>query len=109
MSKLTVWCWWDRFLVEGVDGLLCDIPGRTGRKPESDEKAGEAIELAMSLPPEHAGHCTLRALPKRLGIAVSTVFGILKRNGLKPHRVKTLKVSYDQKQRNGGTKVFHSC
>ena len=95
MSKPTVWRWWDRFLVEGVDGLLCDIPRRRGRKPISEDKVNELIGLAMSPPPEHAGHWTLRALAKKLGIAVSTVFGILNRNGLKPHRVKTFKVSRD--------------
>ena len=97
MSKPTVWRWWDRFLVEGVDGLLYDIPRRRGRKPisEEEEKVSELIELAMSPPPEHASHWTLRALAKKLGIAVSTVFGILKNNGLKPHRVKTFKVSRD--------------
>ncbi len=95
MSKPTVWRWWDRFLVEGVDGLLYDIPRRRGRKPISEDKVSELIELAMSPPPEHASHWTLRALAKKLGIAVSTVFGVLKRNGLEPHRVKTFKVSRD--------------
>ncbi len=95
MSKPTVWRWWDRFLEEGVDGLLRDIPRRRGRKPISQEKVGELIELAMSPPPEHRSHWTLRALAKELGIAVSTVFSILKRNGLKPHRIKTFKVSRD--------------
>ena len=95
MSKPTVWRWWDRFLVEGVDGLLRDIPGRRGRKPISEEKARKLIELAMSPPPEHRSHWTLRALARKLGIAVSTVFLILKRHGLKPHRVKSFKVSRD--------------
>ena len=95
MSKPTVWRWWDRVLVEGVDGLLYDIPRRRGRKPISEDKVSELIELAMSPPPAHASHWTLRALAKTLGIAVSTVFNILKRNGLKPHRVKTFKVSRD--------------
>ena len=45
----------------------------------------------------HASHLKLRALAKKLGIAVSTVFGILNCNGLKPHRVKTFKVSRDPK------------
>ncbi len=36
-----------------------------------------------------------RPLAARTGLAVSTVFGILERNGLKPHRVKTFKVSRD--------------
>ncbi len=95
MSKPTVWRWWDRFLVEGVDGLLYDIPRRRGRKPISEDKVSELIELAMSPPPEHSSHWTLRVLAKKLGIAVSTVFGVLKHNGLKPHRVKTFKVSRD--------------
>ena len=95
VSKPTVWRWWDRFLLEGVDGLLYDIPGRAGRKPVSQEKVRQVIELAMSPPLEHSSHWTLRALAKRLGIAVSTVFGILKCNGLEPHRVRTFKVSRD--------------
>ena len=95
MSKPTVWRWWDRFLAEGVDGLLYDIPRRRGRKPIAEDKVSELIELAMPPPPEHASHWTLRALAKKLGIAVSTVFGIPKHNGLKPHRVKTFKVSRD--------------
>ena len=95
MSKPTVWRWWDRFLGEGVDGLLYDIPRRRGRKPISEEKVSELIALAMSPPPEHAGHWTLRALATKVGTAVSTVFGILKSHGLKPHRVRTFKVSRD--------------
>ena len=97
LSKPTVWRWWDRFFEEGVDGLLYDIPHRRGRTPISQEKVTELIELAMSPPPAHSSHWTLRALAKQLGIAVSTVFSILKRNGLQPHRVKTFKVSRDPK------------
>ena len=95
MSKTTVWRWWDRFLVEGVDGLLHDIPRRRGRKPISGDKISELIALAMSPPPEHASNWTLRALAKKLGTAVSTVSGILKHNRLKPHRVRTFRVSRD--------------
>ena len=102
MSKPTVWRWWDRFLVEGVDGLLYDIPRRRGRKPISEEKVSELIALAMSPPPEHAGHWTLRALATKVGIAVSTVFGILKSHGLKPHRVKTFK----DYRHEGGSKRY---
>ena len=66
MSKPTVWRWWDRFLAEVVDGLLRHIPVRTGRKPDSEERAGEANERAMP-PPVHRSHWTLRALAKRQG------------------------------------------
>ena len=95
MSKPTVWRWWDSFLKQGVDGLLYDNPRKRGRKPVSEEKVSELIALAMPPPPEHAGHWTLRALATKVGTAVSTVFGILKSHGLKPHRVRTFKVSRD--------------
>ena len=80
---------------EGVRPPLSPLPRRRSRKPISEENVRELIELAMSPPPEHGRHWTLRALAKQLGIAVSTVFSILKRDGLKPHRVKTFKVSRD--------------
>ena len=69
MSKPMVRRWWDRFLKEGVDGLLYDIPRRRGRKPISEEKVSELIELAMSPPPKHASHWTPRALAKKVGTA----------------------------------------
>ncbi len=76
-----MWRWWDRFLKEGVDGLLDDVRRGGGRKPLSEDKVRELIDLAMSPPPKHARYWTLRALAKELGIAVSTVFGVLKCNG----------------------------
>ncbi len=95
MSRPTVWRWRDRFLEEGVDGLLHDATRPPGKKPIPEEKVKAAIALAMSPPPERARHWTVRAPAKRLGMAVSTMDGILKDNGLRPHQVKTFKVSRD--------------
>ncbi len=95
MSKPTVWRWWDRFLAEGVDGLLRDATRPPGKKPIPEDRVKAAIALAMSPPPEHARHWTVRALARRLGMAVSTMHGILRDNGLRPHQVKTFKVSRD--------------
>ena len=95
MSKPTVWRWWDRFLAGGVDGLLRDATRPPGKKPVPEEKVKAVIALAMSPPPEHVRHWTVRALARKLGMAVSTVHGILKANGLRPHQVKTFKVSRD--------------
>ncbi len=86
MSRPTVWRWRERFLEEGVDGLLHDATRPPGEKPIPEEK---------SPPPERARHWTVRAPAKRLGMAVSTMDGILKDNGLRPHQVKTFKVSRD--------------
>ena len=97
VSKPTVWRRRDRFPGQGAGGLLRDLPHRRGRRPISGDKVSELIGLAMSPPPEHSGHWTLRALAGRIGTAVPAVFKILERNGLKPHRVKTFKVSRDPK------------
>ena len=95
MSKPTVWRWWDRYLKEGVDGILYDKPHRRGLAPVPEETVAELITLAMSPPPEPMSQWTLRALAERLGLAISTVYAIMERNGLKPHKVKILKVSRD--------------
>ena len=44
MSKPTVWRWWDRFLAEGVDGLLRDAARPPGKRPIPEEKAKAAID-----------------------------------------------------------------
>ena len=49
----------------------------------------------MSRPPAHASHWTLWGVAKKPGIAVLTMFRILKHNGQKPHRNKTFKDSRD--------------
>ena len=95
MSKPTVWRWWDRFLAAGVDGLLRDATRPPGKKPVPEDKVKALIALAMSPPPEHARHWTVRALARKLGMVYSTVHNILKENGLRPHQVKTFKVSRD--------------
>ncbi len=96
MSKPTVWRWWDRFLAEGVDGLLRDATRPPGRKPVSEDRVKAVVALAMSPPPEHARHWTLKALAEEMGdMVISTVRNILLRHGLRPHQVKTFKVSRD--------------
>ena len=95
MSKQAVWRWWDRFLAEGVDGLLRDATRPPGKKPIGEDRVKAAIDLAMSPPPAHARHWTVRALADKTGVAVGTMHRILKGHGLRPHQVKTFKVSRD--------------
>ncbi len=52
----------------------------------------------MSPPPPHAGHRTLKALAEAMGdTGLSTVRDILRRHGLRPHQVKTFRVSRDRR------------
>ena len=62
MSKPTVWRWWDRFLAEGVDGLLRDATRPPGRKPVPEDRVKAVVALAMSPPrasrkPFGSQHC----------------------------------------------------
>ncbi len=94
-SKPCVWRWWDRFLAERVDGLLYDATRPPGRKRTAESGERELVELAMSSPP-HASHRPLRELAGRIGgMAHGTVRNILRAKGLRPHRVKTFRVSRD--------------
>ena len=96
--KVTVWRWWDRFLKEGVEGLLHDASRPPGKPPIPKDRVKALIDLAMSTPPKHASHWTIRALTKRMGtMSRTTVQRILSRYRIKTHQVKTFKVSRDPK------------
>ena len=96
MSKPTVWRWRDRFLAEGVDGLLRDATRPPGKKPIEEDRVKAAYRprdvAAAGARPALDG---ARRWPKRIGgMAVGTMFtAFLEGHGLKPHQVKTFKVS----------------
>ena len=52
------------FLAEGVDGLLRDATRPPGKKPIAEDRVKAPVDLAMSPPPEHARHWTVRALAR---------------------------------------------
>jgi transposase len=84
-----------RFRDEGVVGLA-DRPktGRTDNKvpPATVERV---IQLAMSPPPAGRSRWTTRLLGKALDLSSSCVSKLLRKHGLKPHLVRTYKVSRD--------------
>ncbi len=92
----TVWRWWDRCPAGGVDGLLRDATRPPGRKPVPAATVQAVIDLAMSPPPPNRSHWTLKALAAAAGgLTATTVRRILRRHGLRPHQVRTFKVSND--------------
>jgi len=96
-SKPTVWRWQQRFMEEGVDGLLRDKtrpPGKTPLPPAVIEKV---VELTQQEPPGETTHWTVRAMAKEVGISMRSVQRIWVAHGLKPHLVKTFKLSNDPK------------
>lgn len=94
-AKTTVWRWQERYMAEGVDGLLRDKTRPPGKAPVPDERTAKVVEMTLKPPPHEATHWTARAMARVTGLAVSTVQGIWKSHGLAPHRWRSFKLSND--------------
>jgi transposase len=94
-SKPCVWRWQERYIEEGVDGLLRDKT-RPSRVPplSEDVKLAVLTKTASETPPD-ATHWSRASMAKAVGISPSSVGRIWRAAGLKPHRVDTFKVSND--------------
>jgi transposase len=84
-----------RFIDGGVEGLA-ERP-KTGRKDHAvpAQTIERIVELAMSPPPPGRSRWTTRLLAKQVGLTSGCVSDVLRNNGLKPHLVRTYKVSRD--------------
>jgi transposase len=84
-----------RFRAEGVKGLA-ERP-KAGRKDHAvpAPTVERIVQLAMSPPPAGRSRWTTRLLAKEVDITSGCVSDVLRRNGLKPHLVRTYKVSRD--------------
>ncbi len=94
-SKTCVWRWQERFMHEGVDGLLRDKTRPPGKAPVAAERVAEIVRLTQEAPPHEATHWTARSMARTVGLAVSTVQETWKAHGLAPHRWRTFKLSND--------------
>jgi hypothetical protein len=72
-DKTCVWRWQERFMVEGVDGLLRDKTRRSGKPPLATTVIERVAALTGSGPPGEATHWTAAAMAKSVGISVSSV------------------------------------
>jgi len=84
-----------RFLDAGVAGLA--TRPKAGRKDHAVPATTSArvVELAMSPPPAGRSRWTTRLLAKAVGLTSGCVSDLLRRHDLKPHYVRTYKVSRD--------------
>jgi transposase len=95
VDKSSVWRWQERFMREGVDGLLRDKT-RPSRIPPLAAKVTDCgIALTQKDPPGETTHWTCAAMAKAAGISVSSVQRIWRAHGLQPHRVRRFKLSTD--------------
>jgi transposase len=95
MGYNTVRRWRDRFLEAGCPGIEHDALGR-GRKPGiTAERKAEIVRMTTQEKPDNATHWSLSRMAKATGLSTFAVWKIWKANGLKPHLVRTFKVSKD--------------
>jgi transposase len=95
-SKTCVWRWQERFMAEGVDGLLRDKSRPPGIAPLDRELVDQVVALTLETPKQEATHWTVRAMAKAVGIAASSVVKIWHEHGLAPHRWRSFKLSNDK-------------
>ena len=87
--------WSKRFETRGLEGLR-DASGR-GRKPSIPAgKVGRVLTEATQ-PPKGRSRWSVRSMGRHAGVSHSTVQRIWSKNDLKPHVVKTFKLSNDPK------------
>ena len=95
VSPASVVTWRARFAEEGVATIGRVRPGR-GRKPEiPQETIDEIVRLTQETTPEGETHWSCRSMAKVAGISPATVQRVWSARGLKPHMVKTFKLSND--------------
>jgi transposase len=94
-SRLTVGLWRSRFSEKRLPGIAQDAP-RGGRPPiRRDQVARRIIEATTQTQPRNATHWSCRTLAKALDTNATMVSRVWRANGLKPHLVRTFKVSND--------------
>jgi transposase len=94
-NRKTVALWRTRFAQEGLETLWEVAPGR-GRKPTYDAaKIQDIVDTTLQRKPQGATHWSCRSLAAQVGVSKSTVNTVWQSHQLKPHRVKTFKLSRD--------------
>jgi transposase len=97
LSKPVVWRWQERFMREGVDGLLRDKTRPPGKPSLPAEVVKRVVDLTLGEPPGETTHWTGRAMAEAAGVSLRSVQRIWTAHGLAPHRIHTFKLSKDKR------------
>ena len=96
VSRPTVQLWRERFLALRLEGLEKDAP-RPGRIPDIPEaKVRAVVKATLQTTPPNATHWSTRSMAQAQGLSRMAVQRIWKQHNLKPHLVRTFKISRDQ-------------
>ena len=95
VSKPCVWRWQERFMREGMAGLLREKTRKPGLPPLPLALVDRVVGLTFTEPPGEATHWTGRAMAIATGVSLRSVQRIWAAHGLQPHRVRRFKLSQD--------------
>ena len=96
VSATSVSNWRERFAADGLKGIGVIRPGR-GRRPSiPPEKVQAIVDATLHEKPEGETHWSCRSMARAQGVSPATVQRVWAARGLKPHRVKTFKLSNDK-------------
>ena len=94
-SKTAVWRWQERYMTDGVAGLLRDKTRPSRIPPLGAAVTAHVVSRTLDDPPGETTHWTAGAMAKESGISVSSVQRIWRKHGLQPHRSRHFKLSND--------------
>jgi transposase/DNA-binding XRE family transcriptional regulator len=94
VSRTVVSHWEQQFATAGLAGLA-DAPGR-GRKERIEARVREQIIVGATRPPPHRRRWSVRTMGKAAGVSKATVQRLWSANAIKPHVVRTFKLSTDR-------------
>ena len=97
VNRKTVTLWRARFAQEGVDSLWEVAPGRGRKATYGPEKIQSIVDATLRSKPKGMTQWSCRLLAASQGVSKSTINNIWQSHNLKPHRVKTFKLSRDAK------------
>lgn len=96
VSKPSVWRWQERYIEEGVDGLLHDKTRPSRVPPLAPEIKVAVLRMTAQETPAEATHWSRASMAKAAGISPSSVGRIWTEAGLKPHLTRSFKLSNDK-------------
>jgi len=97
ISRPTVQLWRERFLAFRLSGLEKDAP-RPGRLPKiCHKKVMTIVNATIHTTPADATHWSTRSMAKAHGVSKDSIQRIWKQYNLKPHLIKTFKLSRDKR------------
>jgi transposase len=97
VTRQTAGLWRRRFVEKGIAGILKDAPRVGRRRSIGEEVIAEIVRKTTQETPAAGTHWSTRSMAKVMGLSPRTIGRVWRSHGLKPHLIRTFKLSRDPK------------